>query len=347
MFGVYRTILALIVVFHHLLKIPLIGHYAVHGFFILSGYLMTYIMHNTYGYSFKGKITFAKNRFLRLYPSYWIILVTSIFIILFFGEQFSQQFRGTMYLPNSIKSIVQNFSLIYLDIFPSKVSPRVSPPTWALTVELFYYFLIALGVSRTKRITLIWVFMSVLYYILTYYLGYGYAYRYSIVFAGSLPFSIGALIYHFKDELKNLVERYKIIFNSFTMFFLLAISMLLGVFLKKNNLSLLLDASVYFNYIVNGLLIIYLIQGKLPFISKKIDKKIGDYSYPIYLFHWQAGFFVSMIVWNKPIVNSGYESLINTLLAIIITIVISWLIIKFIDEPIEKIRKNFKVSKYQ
>jgi peptidoglycan/LPS O-acetylase OafA/YrhL len=39
MFGTYRTLLALAVMASHLLKVPGIGGHAVHGFFILSGYL--------------------------------------------------------------------------------------------------------------------------------------------------------------------------------------------------------------------------------------------------------------------------------------------------------------------
>jgi peptidoglycan/LPS O-acetylase OafA/YrhL len=63
MFGTYRTYLALIVVVHHLLSVPVIGHYAVHGFFILNGYLMTYIMCRPYGFTANGIKTFAINCF--------------------------------------------------------------------------------------------------------------------------------------------------------------------------------------------------------------------------------------------------------------------------------------------
>ena len=149
MFGFYRTFLALLVVAHHLLNLTIIGHYAVHGFFILSGYLMTFVMHNSYGYRIEGKIFFAINRILRLFPIYWFVLFLSILIIMYWGEESSSQYRQFIFLPNSFSAIFQNFSLIYLHWFPGSVSPRLSPPTWALTVELIFYFLIALGVSKT------------------------------------------------------------------------------------------------------------------------------------------------------------------------------------------------------
>ena len=51
MLGSFRFILALLVVTQHLLLIPSVGHFAVHGFFILSGFLMTLVMSDTYGYT--------------------------------------------------------------------------------------------------------------------------------------------------------------------------------------------------------------------------------------------------------------------------------------------------------
>lgn len=93
MFGTYRTFLALIVVVHHLISIPIIGHYAVHGFFILSGYLMTFVMNVSYGYSLRGIRAFSINRFLRLYPSYWVVLLLTLLSIAFFGESNAIKYR--------------------------------------------------------------------------------------------------------------------------------------------------------------------------------------------------------------------------------------------------------------
>ena len=68
MFGTYRTLLALMVVFLHLGGVSVLGGYAVFGFYILSGYLMTYIMQKNYGYSRLGQARYAINRMLRIYP---------------------------------------------------------------------------------------------------------------------------------------------------------------------------------------------------------------------------------------------------------------------------------------
>ena len=52
--GIYRFLLALNVVIFHLLDVPAIGPFAVFSFFVLSGFLMTLIMKETYGYSLSG-----------------------------------------------------------------------------------------------------------------------------------------------------------------------------------------------------------------------------------------------------------------------------------------------------
>ena len=51
MFGTLRTILALMVAAGHLTDQWQIGTYAVFAFYIISGYLMTLIMHESYGFT--------------------------------------------------------------------------------------------------------------------------------------------------------------------------------------------------------------------------------------------------------------------------------------------------------
>jgi len=346
MFGAYRTLLALLVVANHLLSIPIVGHFAVHGFFILSGYLMTYIMAKSYGYSMGGVRSFAINRFLRLYPSYWVVIAVSVCIVLYYGEEYSSSYRRFIFLPSSFGDWFQNLSLVYIDYFPSQILPRLSPPTWALTVELLFYLLIALGVSRSKKMTVLWFALSVAYMLVTHLIGLDYEYRYSALFAGSLPFSIGALIFHYNKNItaifnRSPLKRDVLIWIALGLFFTNTVTAILGR--KFFHSDVFAVSTVYFNYVINALIIVILIDGKFPFISEKFDKFIGDFSYPLYLMHWQVGFFASMILWSEPIRGMNLKGICSFILALVICFLVSIFINRCVDTPIESIRRNIKI----
>lgn len=343
MFGTYRTFLALAVVIHHLISIPVIGHYAVHGFFILSGYLMTYIMINSYGYSLQGIRSFAINRFLRLYPSYWFVLIITLVAILVFGENNSSGYRDFIYFPDSFLSTFQNISLLYFDIFPGTVSPRLSPPTWALTIEILFYLLIALGISRSKKITTLWFMASLAYMASSHILNLGYGYRYGIVIAGTLPFSVGAMIFHYYQNprlsfIKNLQPHIV-----FVLFFVFVLNSRFADICERIGFTEpAISVFFYANYIINSIIIIMLIDCKLPLISKDLDNKIGNFSYPIYLIHWQAGFIATMIIWGEPVRGLNVQGLASLVLALVICVLTSLLIVRYIDLPIERLRRKVK-----
>lgn len=343
MFGTYRTCLAIAVVVHHLISIPILGHYAVHGFFILSGYLMTYIMINSYGYSFYGIRSFTTNRFLRLYPSYWAILAITIAAIYILGEDNSSSYRAFVYYPDSFLSIIQNISLLYFDMFPGSVSPRLSPPTWALTIEIIFYILIALGISRSKQLTGFWFLASIGYMSFTHIFNLDYSYRYDVVIAGTLPFSVGAMIFHYYDDprlsfIRNINQNVV-----FMLCFLFIFNSGIAAVGEKMNFSdAVFSWSFYVNYIINAMLIIYLIDGRIPYISRDLDSQIGNYSYPIYLSHWLAGFIASMIIWGEPVRGFNIQGIVSLLVALVICFLVSFFVIKFIDLPVERLRQKIK-----
>ena len=157
MFGIFRTILALLVVTGHLFSPSSLGTFAVFGFYILSGYLMTYIMQNTYAYNMLGQKKFLLNRTLRIYPSYWFAALLSLVLLLYCGEKITE-FKRTIYLPENSVEVLQNIFLVFFN----SSRPRLSPATWALTVELFYYVCICFGASKTPTITASWFFLSVI-----------------------------------------------------------------------------------------------------------------------------------------------------------------------------------------
>ncbi len=305
---------------------------------------MTYVMLRSYGFTGNGRGKFILNRFLRLYPSYWFLLIVSMLAIVIVGSNVSTAFKNTLFLPNSLTDLFQNLTMVYFNWFPHMVVPRLSPPTWALTVELFYYALICIGISKGMKRTVIWFCVSVFYFSLTHFMGLDQTYRYHHIIAGSLPFSIGALIYHYQPTLTSIFDRYlpKVGFKLLLVAF--ALNAMVGAFGEKFDHSLLINASYYFNYLINAWVIIVLIDGKGTFISKRSDDEIGKFSYPIYIFHWQAGLISAVLFWDNQLLTGHLDRILLTLSAIAISVIVSFVSIRFIEKPIESLRLRIKRS---
>ena len=343
MFGTYRTFLALCVVVTHLLKAGALGGHAVHGFFILSGYLMTLIMEKSYGYGLKGFSAFVFNRFLRLYPTYWIIFSLSVIAIIYFGETEARSYHPAIYLPSTTTEWLQSLTMVYANLVPITVGPRVAPPTWALTLELTFYLLIALGLSRTKRITLAWFSASVLYTLATYFFDHGADYRYIYIASASLPFSIGAITYHHRERIR---ESLLAVSNCKTLRLLLICFVVNSLVSSASTYlgwpSGIVSICQYLNMAINVLVIgILLNKPALP-VSEATDKKIGDYSYPLYLCHWQAGMLVSLSLFHRAERGPTFKGLVCFLGALVVCGIVSFMIIQFVEKPIENYRAKVR-----
>ena len=149
MFGIYRTALALFVVIQHVYGVSDIGSYAVHAFFCLSGFLMTLLMCETY----KGRpFDFAVNRFLRLFPAYWVIAGATALMILplpLVPDMFGKGPFGWG-LPLTPADVTRN--ILFLD---SVQHIELIPTSWAVSNELIFYVLISFGATATLRRSLI------------------------------------------------------------------------------------------------------------------------------------------------------------------------------------------------
>ena len=341
MFGFFRTLLALLVVIGHLHGPSQIGTYAVFGFYILSGYLMTTIMHERYGYKFSGQVKFAINRFLRIFPTYWVAILISIICLLIFGDAITD-FKNNIYWPTNLEEWTRNIFLI----FTNSSRPRLSPATWALTVELFYYILICLGISKSRRRSLYWLGFSFLYTILLFLNNPAdWRTRYFPIPAASLPFAIGASIYHYNELFKKALRVSRIKKPSI---WLLVICLNFCLFFTIDtifNLNSTIIIGFYLNLLFVTLCITALLAEGFPYISKEKDILIGKFSYPVYLIHWQAGAVISAISFQK--LSMGFLSLNGVILlvaSVILSFAISYLIIKYIDDPIDSKRKAIKAG---
>ena len=339
MFGAYRTFLALMVVALHLGGLPRIGAYAVFGFYCLSGYLITLIMQTNYGYTAKGISKYALNRFLRIYPIYWISMLFSGALIWCLGNAYTSNYHPSIYLPGNFSELIKNVMLF----FPFREFPRLTPPAWALTVELFFYGLMGVGLSKNKCITTFWFISSVLYHIGAWILQLGWERRYFTIFAASLPFSTGALIYHYKHEVTHFLNR--ITGKMYRYFPVLLCSIILlnwHVGIRSNQST---GTYFYSNYVLCSLMVAVLLSRKeLPLISKRFDKWLGDFSYPIYLIHYQVGLLVLVILGAFGL-ELKRPDLTLMFISIPFIFAFSWMITVAVERPIEMIRSKIKSYK--
>jgi len=342
MFGIYRFILAFNVVLFHILKVPQIGSLAVYSFFILSGYLMTYIMHHTYGYSYKGVKLYALNRFYRLFPVYWALMLVTVFVIMVVGNDFASTFHIAMRLPQDITELIINITMVYPDFSPSSYTPRLAPATWALTIELFFYLLIGLGISKSKLRTNIWFTCSICYVLYNNILLKQYGLDYGNFISASLPFSIGAMLFFHKNTIQNLLLKFHLFklrtVTSLFTFNVIFCSTVVFIFPEQSWKIVILCKAV--NLVLSAVMVIKLSETKsdTPLI-KSIDKFTGDLSYPVYVFHWAAACFASWLLYTSP-----QKGPMAFTIGLVLTIVVSVIVNKFINDKIELLRRKVKKS---
>jgi peptidoglycan/LPS O-acetylase OafA/YrhL len=151
MIGSFRFLLAIFVVISHTRgypfdKLPDPALSAIVAFFFLSGFLMPATLdHNYDATSFTGKsIRYLINRFLRIYPVYFVALLLD-FLALWHNPTARSLYYFTW------PSVRQNFILLGLN--QSEYwgqDQRFIGPAWTLDVELQYYILVPLLVLLAR-----------------------------------------------------------------------------------------------------------------------------------------------------------------------------------------------------
>lgn len=342
MLGLIRTLFALMVMSHHLFfnKIPM-GIYPVFGFYIISGYLMTLIMHENYGYTRQGRTSFAINRFLRLYPQYWAAAMISIFLIYILGSDVVKTYHLAIFLPATVLQYIENIAMGFVSWNPSVITPRLVPPTWALTVEIFFYILICVGISKTVTRVKIWFFLSLLYVIGSFVLGFSWEDRYYPFAAASLPFAIGAGIYFLSKNEEVYVTYLRLKISPLLIFLLILGNCFIFAQIGVN--TFMANLGVYINLGLCALLVYGIVRGgKIVGIGEHLDKKIGDFSYPIYILHWQAGLLVSYLLYGKGLHEYSFKGLVTWLISLILVFLLAFIFITVLDKPIQNIRSRIK-----
>jgi peptidoglycan/LPS O-acetylase OafA/YrhL len=299
--GTFRFLLACCVVVEHLSGNQYLSHtgmFAVFGFYVLSGYLITRVLNETYRFDF---VSFWSNRFLRLSPPYAIFLIIGLFLI-FATTSAAEFFPAVWKAHPSFKDWVG-----VITVFPMGVSPmdwhfRPVPSIWSVGVELLNYAALYAVVARGRYAALLAAVLAAGYHVVGIWHGDSLADRYFPFYAALLPFALGSLIYFYARSSKRISVRATVLLCT-----PVAINGVAAGLLGGARDAPLFEVLFYLN-LAFQCLAVWALSQIAPTSNLKADKWIGDLSYPVFLCHWQVGYVLAVLFLPNPSLGLGLMS---------------------------------------
>jgi peptidoglycan/LPS O-acetylase OafA/YrhL len=336
MLGILRFFLAsCVVVFHMSGHAPVIGVLAVNCFYVISGYLMTLVLNETYRFDPQR---FFANRFLRLYPAQIAICAFSLPFI--WGLSKAPLFHPMWGAPQW-QDWAGNALIFPWTFLPSQHF-RISPTTWSVAVEIWCYFFLWLLVSRRPWTAVFTAVLAALWQVYLFRTGADEGAHYYPVSAALLPFSLGAASYFAINH--PLLSRFERKASSTTQFVILF--GVVAAFLANWQLAVRFDASPYYgvfyylNTVVACLAVIALHDLRPTGIAGRVAAWCGDLSYPMFLAQWVATF----IAWHIIGTDTPTRSWSVFSLGYALSVLIGIATVVLVDRPIHRVRNKIRLN---
>ncbi len=283
MFGSLRLFLAFFVVFSHLVGTHYLQHfgfYAVRGFYVLSGYLMTAGLNEFYAFDARR---FWANRALRLLPPYYLVCLLTLIAVALLPD------RAGTYIAQWQTSMLWRDAAANLFILPLlHVEPqyRLVPTVWSLAVEIEMYLALFLFISRSKKHALVALFVGLLYHVVCGAYDLPFGYRFFGAPSAVLSFSLGTLIYFYRKEgrLLNITPA------------MAGIALVVWVIDALAAETTFVDyAGYYSDTIIFAVVVAGLANAKAGSLVQTLDWALGEMAYPVFLVQWLTGFITALV----------------------------------------------------
>ncbi len=344
--GIIRTLLAVCVIVAH--SGPLLGYNSVGGkvavqcFFIISGFYMAMILKEKYQAKENAYWLFISNRFLRIFPLYWaVLLIVFVFsCYVFAGDNSSEIGLYSSNILNLRLSFFQSLFLLFTNLFiffqdtvmflsfngnglkfvsdfrtssPPVYGFLFVPQAWTIALELLFYTIAPFLVKLKTGTIFFLIILSVGIRYLLYSSGLNFdpwTYRF---FPAELGFFLlGIIAYELYCRFSPSVVIQKISFLYLLIFIIFFDR--LHIWHKEEIL--------YGSFVL-------LLPAIFEFTkSTRFDREIGELSYPIYILH----IFIIQVM--------DFFHVESTLLAILLSVVFSFIITKTITKKIEDYRAS-------
>lgn len=96
------------------------------------------------------------------------------------------------------------------------------------------------------------------------------------------------------------------------------------------------------NSIISALVVVRLFSFRLEGKAKRWDRLLGDFSYPVYLLHWQAGAIASLLVFGTAVRGTSLEAVVVFVAAMPILLALSAVCVFGIDPVVQGLRNKVR-----
>lgn len=304
-----------------------LGKNGVYLFFVLSGFLITYLLLEEKSVTGKVSVTkFYSRRILRIWPLYFIILGVGFFLLPFAYSTFSGFFETQTFFNEKIENLVYGKNLLFFLFFFSNIALSVfgmvpgASQSWSVSVEEQFYFIWPWIIKFFSRI--LWVVLLFIIIVMTLI-------NYKINSFGSFPI-LQAFLTSFNIDFMAIggiiaivYRNYKAIVQKIVTHKVLIVSVFISVIIH-----LLYQISHVTLGLSFGLLILIFIENN---VKIKLFSELGKWSYGIYMYHPMVMYFSFALVDKMHITSFMGRNFAYYFLITGITILISYFSYKYIE----------------
>ena len=305
-------------------------------FFVLSGFLISYLMLKEQEGRLKFNIlNFYTRRALRIWPVYFMVLFIGFVLFPFLRNHIIHQPYIETANPLYYIFFMSNFHQIKTHVLPYGIGLG---PTWSLGVEeQFYLFWPILFLLFKKKKFIIAIFITLIVSIIAssicnlpakhtlhcmIYLSVGSGYAY---------FSF----YKF-DSIKRIVQ-----LSSFNFFMILIILILSMYIYSSGHSSIVLI--VFIAFIIGYIIVFQCFSGRMAFKHIPFIDSIGKYTYGLYLYHVICNFIIHILIddvlkWQE---NMFVIFMLRPFLSLLLSLVVSYLSYQYIEAYFLKLKDKF------
>lgn len=297
MFGIFRFVMALLVLVTHIGGIEVAAGIAVWGFYMLSGFLMTGVLNRRYGFKRKGLTRYAASRAVRLFPTYWVsIAITALFLYFVHGSVSPTAVNSGLALPQTLHEHISGLFIVGSTTFGlGRLAHSLSPASWAVDIEILMYICSCIFLSRSERIAkytsiiliaafpLLWLAAKML--MARGDMTLANEVVYSFLPAALLPYALGCWLWFTRERIPSYLS------NDLTA--VLASAGIVACFLVIRHFSV--TGAYILSLPLLGIIIHRCSKFSFSGHLRGADDILGRMSYPIYLMHWFCAYLVALV----------------------------------------------------